>query len=46
MGHKAEALMQVAITNELTCSDMYDALLREGLHIGSIDNCNDSAMHQ
>jgi hypothetical protein len=29
---EAEALMQVATTNELTCGDVYDALLREGLH--------------
>jgi hypothetical protein len=29
---EAEALMQIATTNELTCGDVYDALLREGLH--------------
>jgi hypothetical protein len=29
---EAEALMQVATTNELTCGDVYDALLRQGLH--------------
>jgi hypothetical protein len=29
---EAEALMQVATANELTYGDVYDALLREGLH--------------
>jgi hypothetical protein len=29
---EAEALMQVATTNEVSASDVYDALLRSGLH--------------
>jgi hypothetical protein len=37
---EAEALMQVATTNELTCGDVYDALLREGLH--NPCGCSDS----
>jgi hypothetical protein len=37
---EAEALMQVATTNELTCGDVYAALLREGLH--NPCGCSDS----
>jgi hypothetical protein len=37
---EAEALMQVATTNGLTCGDLYDALLREGLH--NPCGCSDS----
>jgi hypothetical protein len=29
---EAEAVIEVANANELTCGDVYDALLREGLH--------------